>query len=142
MGVFGSVWECFGVCRSVWKCLGALHISRAAMVRFAEKLRGWVLHRRSPTRFTGTPEATSHSAFSFHLIYLFILLAVQHFRCSSRRQHSPPQRPIGPVPRACVVRHGATGLRCQVSMRHFPFVSDGSNFSRTTFGLADRDEVR
>ena len=118
------------------------------------------------TRFAGIPEASSHTAFSsgfsFHLTYIFkkrrkrekgeryFFLPVQHFRCSSRRQLSPPQRPIGPVPRACVVRHGATGLRCQVSMRHFPFVSDGSNFSRTTFGalpvqtrtLADRDEVR
>ena len=94
----------------------------------------------------GIPEAPSHSAFSsgfsFHLIFLFILLAVQHFRCSSRRQHSPPQRPAVLVSRACAVRHRATGLRGQVSMRHFPFVSDGSNFSRTTFGLADRDEVR
>ena len=43
--LLGGVWECLGMLRRVSECLEALHISRAAVVRFAEKLRGWVLHR-------------------------------------------------------------------------------------------------
>ena len=41
---FGNVWECLGVFGSVWECLG---ISRAAVVRFAERPRG-VRHQLYP----------------------------------------------------------------------------------------------
>ena len=50
LGMFGSVWECLGVFGSVWECLRsaeALGISRAAVVRFAERLRGWALYATS-----------------------------------------------------------------------------------------------
>ena len=45
---FGNVWECLGVFGSVWECLG---ISRAAVVRFAEKTGGVAaqLHPNEPT---------------------------------------------------------------------------------------------
>ena len=83
----------------------------------------------------GIPEASSHSAFSegfpFISCIFFIILAVQHSCCSARRQHSPLLRPAGPATRSGAARHGATSLRDQVNMRHFPYVSDGSNFSRT-----------
>ena len=48
LGMFGSVWECLGVFGSVWECLG---ISRAAVVRFAEKTGGVAaqLHPNEPT---------------------------------------------------------------------------------------------
>ena len=50
-GVFGCVWECL---RSV----EALGISRAAVVRFAERLRGWALYRSSPDfRLSGREKA-------------------------------------------------------------------------------------
>ena len=47
LGMFGSVWECLGVFGSV-KALG---ISRAAVVRFAERLRGCALYHPSPNWF-------------------------------------------------------------------------------------------
>jgi len=66
-------------------------------------------------------------------MYLFPILAVQHSCYSVRRQHSPLLRHAGPASRDGAGRHWTTGLRdeSQVSMRHLPVVSDGSNFSRT-----------
>ena len=43
---------------------------------------------------------------------IFIFLPVQHFRCSSRRQHSPLLRPAGPTTRAGA---GGTGQQAFVA---------------------------
>ena len=69
----------------------------------------------------------------FSSIYIFFL-AVQHFCCSSRRQHSPLLRPAGPATRAGAGRHGATGLRGQVSSATSP-CERRIHFSRTPFGV-------
>ena len=90
-----------------------------APTRFDFALRGQSLRSRTIqpcTRFAGTPEASSHSAFSYSAFsFLFIFLAVQHFCCSSRRQHSPLLRPEVLASRVGAGRHGATSLRGQVS---------------------------
>ena len=81
------------------------------------------------TRFAGITEASSHSAFSkgfsfFSCIFSFFdsaaLRGGSTARCCCRQGRTLTRGDTG-----------YTGLRGQVSQRHFPFVSDGSNFPRT-----------